>query len=685
MIATKCFVFRFSDVEVHENELRATRAGQPLDIEPKAFRVLVYLVKHAGHLVSKSELMDAVWGETAVTENSLTRAIALLRRVLEDDPHQPHFIETVSTAGYRFICPVVNEESPGSTRVADLVSSSVTTTEPVVTMTRPRGWLSQRWPWVAVAGLAATIVFALVWMAWFSAPPTLIVTSIEPLTHDGLNKLFPRSDGTRIYFAEIVQGRSLLSQVSTVGGEISRISNPFANPVIRDVAPDGSKLLVIELEGNPASLWLLPLPAGTPRRLGSLEGYDASWSPDGKRLLFAKSSEIWTADGDGANPRRILTTSGAPWHMRFSPDGARIRYTLVISGVDGELWEARTDGSGAQVMLPGWHTDMSRAGGVWSPDGRFYAFIEGSVTDDWNIWVSPETRSFWPHRKATPMQLTHGPLTFWAPLTFSPDGRTLFADGVLRRGELVRYDPGTGRVTPYLSGISAGGLAFSRDGQWIAYISYSDATLWRCRIDGGDRQQLTTSGRATLPQWSPDGRSIAFVKGESGKPDKIAIIPMDGGNAEDLSKQEEGAESDANWSPDGTKIIFGVYVNAGQWGEIREEDLRTRKVTSLPGSKGLYSPRWSPDGRYLVALSMDNQRLMQFDFEKQVWSTWITAPDLNTGDLAYPVWSSDSRFLYFGNVFSHGITDVEEWRTRSGQRVAENRGSSGRAALRRAL
>ena len=96
-------VFRFADLEVHEQELRATRAGQQLEIEPKAFRVLVYLVKHAGHLVSKSELMDAVWGETAVTDNSLTRAIALLRRVLEDDPHQPDFIETVSTAGYRFI------------------------------------------------------------------------------------------------------------------------------------------------------------------------------------------------------------------------------------------------------------------------------------------------------------------------------------------------------------------------------------------------------------------------------------------------------------------------------------------------------------------------------------------------------------------------------------------------------
>ena len=101
--------------------------------------------------------------------------------------------------------------------------------------------------------------------------------------------------------------------------------------------------------------------------------------------------------------------------------------------------------------------------------------------------------------------------------------------GVLKHGELVRYDPGTRQVSPYLSGISAGDLAFSRDGQWIAYITYPDEILWRCRIDGSDRQQLTTRGSATLPVWSPDGKSIAYMKSELGKPTKIAIISMNGG------------------------------------------------------------------------------------------------------------------------------------------------------------
>ncbi len=114
MTEQKCFVFRFADVEVREREFRVMRAGAVLPVEPKAFRVLLYLLRNPNKLIPKDELLDAIWGTTAVTENSLTRAVALLRRVLEDDTREPHFIATVATVGYRFVCPVeVVEESSG--------------------------------------------------------------------------------------------------------------------------------------------------------------------------------------------------------------------------------------------------------------------------------------------------------------------------------------------------------------------------------------------------------------------------------------------------------------------------------------------------------------------------------------------------------------------------------------------
>ncbi len=682
MLGTKEAVFRFGDVEVREREFRLIKAGEVIPVEPKAFRVLLFLLHNPQKLITKEELLNAVWGETAVSENSLTRTIALLRRLLGEDTHEPKFIETVATVGYRFLCSVVSQEfSSDSDKASPKVVEAVPilgaganeTSVPAPLSKETDGSLFRpRWPWVLAAGLVAATGIALVWMARFSAPPTLVVTSIEAITHDGLTKIDLKNDGSRVYFTEVVHQRYLLSQVSAGGGEISRIASPLANTRVQDVAPDGSKLLVSEAAnlGTPQAFWILPLPSGTPRRLGALEGHTATWSRDGKRLVFARSSELWTAESDGTNPKKLTATSGVHWGLQFSPDGERIRYMLVSRNT-GELWESATDGSAAHALLPGWHAAQNHSGGVWSPDGRYYAFAEwtGNIA---SVWVLPETRTLWSHRNAVPAQLTHGPLSFYA-LDFSPSNRTLFAAGTMQRGELVRYDPGTRQVSPYLSGISAGDLAFSRDGRWIAYVTYPDETLWRCRIDGSDRQQLTTTGSAVLPQWSPDGRSVAYVKNELGKPSKITIIPMNGGNAEEADQGERN-EIDANWSPDGTKMIFGAYdVYAGDTGswEIRERDLRTHKVTPIPGSKGLFSPRWSPDGRHLAALSVDAQRLMLFDFKKQIWTTWITAQDANTRNLAYPVWSRDGSVLYFGTLISPGVGDVYEWRTRPGQRVAE--------------
>ena len=105
MLGTQESVFRFGDVEVREREFRLIKAGEVIPVEPKAFRVLLFLLHNPQKLITKEELLNAVWGEIAVSENSLARSIALLRRLLGEDTHEPRFIETVSTVGYRLICP----------------------------------------------------------------------------------------------------------------------------------------------------------------------------------------------------------------------------------------------------------------------------------------------------------------------------------------------------------------------------------------------------------------------------------------------------------------------------------------------------------------------------------------------------------------------------------------------------
>jgi hypothetical protein len=68
-----------------------------------------------------------------------------------------------------------------------------------------------------------------------------------------------------------------------------------------------------------------------------------------------------------------------------------------------------------------------------------------------------------------------------------PSGHKLFVEGTQQHGELVRYDAASKQFLPFLGGISATEVAFSRDGKWAAYIAIPDLTLWRSRIDGSDR------------------------------------------------------------------------------------------------------------------------------------------------------------------------------------------------------
>ncbi len=116
MTESKSFVFRFGDVEIREREFCLVKAGEVSPIEPKAFRVLLFLLHNPQKLITKEELLDAVWADAAVTESSLTRSIAKLRRALGDDIREPRYIATVATVGYRFIGKVEVSEEPSGVR-----------------------------------------------------------------------------------------------------------------------------------------------------------------------------------------------------------------------------------------------------------------------------------------------------------------------------------------------------------------------------------------------------------------------------------------------------------------------------------------------------------------------------------------------------------------------------------------
>jgi serine/threonine protein kinase len=504
-----------------------------------------------------------------------------------------------------------------------------------------------RWPWVAA--LLAVILAVALWRLLSPAQPPK-VTGITQITHDGIDKFGPLTDGVRIYFGGAADTHLQIFQVSVNGGDVAPVATPFTSVYPSDISPDHSALLIANsLSEGVNGFSILPLPAGSPRQL-PFTAQDATWSPDGQKLGVGKGSDLYLAKSDGTNFHQLASLQGTVANTRFSPDGTRIRFTLADAiNSTSSLWEVGTDGTGLRPLLPGWNNPPQECCGKWTHDGAYYIF-QSNNTAGTNIWAIPDRTRLFGRNTRLPVQLTTGPINY-SNAQVSNDDRKLFVVGTQPRAELVRYDARSKLFAPFLAGISAGDLEFSRDGQWVAYITYPDAVLWRSRADGSERQQLSYPPQfAALPRWSPDGKQIAYMVSQPGTPWKILVVSSQGGPAQELL-QEKFNELDPSWSPDGSRLIFGrLSLPSGSEPQaLSMVDMNTRRVSTVPGSEGLFSPRWSPDGRFLAAVvGADQTKLMIFDFQTQHWSDWTKTP----GVAGFLSWSQDGKYLYFDTLFT---------------------------------
>jgi Tol biopolymer transport system component len=392
-----------------------------------------------------------------------------------------------------------------------------------------------------------------------------------------------------------------------------------------------------------ADLWVRPILGGTPRRLGNLQtgfiSFGGAWSPDGASIVYTHGSELRLARSDGTESRPLVTAEGAPFTPRWSPDGTRIRYSVRDTQTGAlALWEVDARGGNPKNVLQGWK-GPSACCGNWTADGRQFVFTAGG-----DLWALRESRGLLGARRTEPVQLTFGPLRFGRPVP-SRDGKRLFAIGQQEQGELVRFDAGSGLFVPYLSSLSAWGVAFSKDTKWVAYVGYPDGSLWRSRVDGTERLQLTFPPfRAACPRWSPDGTQIAVYGGPVSEHVKVYTIPAAGGAPRRATKRE-AAEFDPSWSADGRSLLFGTgpwqVASTSPEAVIHVLDLATGDVSDLPGSQGLFDPRFSPDGRHVVALSFDRLKLMLLDVGRGEWT------ELYRGTAGWSSWSRDGGHVYF--------------------------------------
>ena len=146
-------VYRFDGFRVDPESWRLSRAGQEVHLDPIVLKLLIYLIASRGRLVTRQELMDTVWGDTVISESALTKAVARLRKALDDHLDDPRYLETVRSQGYRFIAAVEEIERPD---------------QPDLLPGKARAATVRR---ALIACTAAIVVLIVVAILWFRAPP----------------------------------------------------------------------------------------------------------------------------------------------------------------------------------------------------------------------------------------------------------------------------------------------------------------------------------------------------------------------------------------------------------------------------------------------------------------------------------------------------------------------------------
>ena len=639
--------FGIFEADFTTGELR--RSGVRVRLQSQPFKLLSVLIEHHGEVVSRETLHIELWGaDTTVDfDHSLGIAVNKLREALGDSADNPRFVETLAKRGYRFIAPVkpIDEHAFGHEPMA---------ISPIRASTRP-------WLWLA-AGLASVCI-ALA-LALLLRTPARVPYHIQQITFTGHvldNDLdvesfsSSASDGTRIYFSHMDNGSPVLAVALAANGEISyfRLPSEIGAPLIGSLSPDGSKLVVRgHLQAEPEQpIWIVPTLGGDARRVPNVLAHDATWMPDGQRLLVASGNDLTVVGADGSDPHRLLSVQGLAFWLRWSPDGKRLRFTVRDpKRQTAELWEANADGSNPHPLLPNWSQPSSECCGSWTPDGNYFVFQssrDGSGHSQ--IWALRERP--WYKADSKPRQITDGPLGYQAPAT-APGSDRIYFIGATSQYQLLRAMPKASTFTTLDQNLSAAALAeYSHDGKWIAWLNASDNSLWRSRIDGTERIELTTPPlRIFTMKWSPDDRRLAVMGLEPGKPWKIYLIDAEGGKLSP-ALNEDINEADPAWSPDGQSIVFGRLpdrMDNAQPKAIYQLDLATHKTVQIPGSAGLFSPRLSPDGRYIAAMPLDQRALMLYDRSGQRWAT------LTKHGVGDPTWSHDGRYVYFQDFLEPG-------------------------------
>lgn len=643
-------------VDLRTGELR--KNGTRIRLQEKPLRVLVALMERPGDLVTREELQKKLWPDSTFVdfETGLNTAVKKLRGALCDEAERPNYIETIPRRGYRFIVTVeiVRNRLPlaGETLVHEVDSDRDASGTPIIELPNASQEPGRPWRRCAVVALSLLVAFGF-W--WLTPLPDPRIEQLFPVTTSAkLDFLVrPATDGARIFYVQRAGDHYELMQSPVNGGDAQKIEAPFRNTLIWDVAPDRSHYLITSFvhRGEPSQLWLWPVTGGPPTKLDGMISGSATYSPDGKMIAFHVDNELWIGNIVEGSKRKLGTFKGSVDDPSWSPDGGRLSFTLKDADHDTmSIWEIGVDGNGLRPILSNWTNPSRVCCGSWTPDGRYFIFVE-SVKPS-RLWALRE-KGHWLRRSPRgPFLLASEAAGSWSPL-LGHDGRHLYFYSSSFQVDMQSLDVASRQFRAFLPVARPMMPSFSRDGRWVAYIRATTGALWRSRVDGTDARELSFPNvKVSFPRWSPDNKTLAFSGQKTGSLPNAYVVDAEGGTPQALVPGHENLQ-DPDWSVDGSQLVVSEERSAATGTTSRTRlvliNWRSRQLQEIPGSDGLWMPRWSPDGRWIAALKQGDREIELYDVAGNRWRTLVQGQDLGMR-----AWSIDSRYLYYQDLAQPG-------------------------------
>ena len=618
------------------------RGTEEIRLPPQGLKILEYLVKNRERVVSKDELQEQCWGEVHVSEGTINKQVSDVRVALAAGGEGTEYIETRYKRGWRFVAQVTERTVAAETTGVPAEPTGELVRNPSDPPRRLPHRARRHLPLtvLVVAAVAGSAALAALLLGTKTEPRVL---KFRPLTNDGREKWGPLvSDGQRLYFTEADGNSTRVVSVPLSGGEAQPVSNVKRGSRVFDISADRRNLLVVLDDSTGGELWAVPTSGSAPKHLTALAG-DASWAPDSERVAVSRTNSLMIQNVRHANQVTGIPLSGEILSPRWSRDGGRIRFSRMDRKTETvALWEVPAKGGRVRQLTALSMGQEWARNGEWSQDGRYFFYQAGKPLRE-DLWVAPEHRKFFEFGEEKPLRLTDGPGSWSWPVPL-PGGSEIAALNTAERTELVKWNASKAEWEQEWNGSPAYELDFSRDGKWVVYTNELDHTIWKARADGSARVALTDKSlEAHQPHWSPDNRRIAFMGKRNGGPWRIFITPAMGGPIEELLKDGDD-QGVPTWSSDGRFIVYGEFLGRKATPEMSVHllDIATRERKELDHSKGLWSPRWSPNGKYIAAVTTDGRSIRVLHWPGLDWREIERMAFIDN-----VTWSADSRFLYF--------------------------------------